>query len=233
MTSYNRDYWMSFGAHQKASVGDIKFSAVNYDHLGWILCNGALLNVDDFQFLFNMIGYSFGGSGAQFRLPNPAGRVPGVIGTGYDDNVPTSTMTTYLGQSLGEYQHRLTIPEMPSHNHGVNPAISSIAANNSTSIVSITINDPTHTHSYTTVGNTPVYTASPGNMSGNGTGATTGASATGVTLNNGTHAHTLNPSGEDKFHNNVQPTLFIGNMFIYTGLPRYGASVYQTGKNLW
>lgn len=233
MTSYNRDYWMAFTAHQKASVGDIKFSAVNYDHLGWKLCDGSSLEIDQFQFLFNMIGYSFGRDGDRFKLPNPGGRVPGIVGIGIDDNSPVSTMSTFLGQSIGEYQHRLTIPEMPSHNHGVNNTIPQTAANNETSVVNITINDPQHSHSYTTVGNTPTYTASPGNMSGNGTGATTDPSATGVTLNNGVHSHTLNPAGGDEYHNNVQPTLFIGNMFIYTGLPRYGASVYQTGSNLW
>ena len=106
MTSYNRDYWMAFGAHQKATVGDIKFSAVNYSHLGWILCDGSTLNVSDFQFLFNVIGYSFGGSGNQFILPNPGGRVPGAIGIGTDANV--SSLSSFLGQTIGEYNHLLT-----------------------------------------------------------------------------------------------------------------------------
>jgi microcystin-dependent protein len=83
---------MAFGAHQKPTVGD-------YSHLGWILCDGSTLNVSDFQFLFNVIGYSFGGSGSQFVLPNPGGRVPGAIGTGSDQN--RSTLTTVLGDSIG------------------------------------------------------------------------------------------------------------------------------------
>ena len=230
MTSYNRDYWMAFGAHQKPSVGDIKFSAVNYSHLGWILCNGALLNVEDFQFLFNMIGYSFGGSGTQFRLPNPGGRVPGIVGIGQDDNSPVSTMSTFLGQSIGEYQHRLTIPEMPSHNHGVNGSITQNALNNSTSVVTTGITNLTHNHGLDLARN--------GVTSGVGTadvvvgGGSDTNTANVVMVDNG-HAHVLNPAGGDLFHNNVQPTLFIGNMFMYTGLPLYGASVYQTGSNLW
>jgi microcystin-dependent protein len=223
---------MAFGAHGKPTVGDIKFSAVNYSHLGWILCDGSTLNVADFEFLFNVIGYSFGGSGTSFILPNPAGRVPGAIGIGNDANV--SSLSSFLGQTIGEYEHVLTIPEMPRHNHGVNNSITQDSNNNSTSVVAITVNDPGHTHSYTAPGNQRAYDIiSPANQNIGTVGSTTGSNVTGITLNNGTHAHTLNPAGGDTSHNNVQPTIFMGNMFIYTGLPRYGASVYQTGKNIW
>jgi len=219
---------MAFTAHQKASVGDIKFSAVSYSHLGWILCDGSTLNVADFQFLFNVIGYSFGGSGTQFILPNPAGRVPGVIGIGNDANL--STMSTVLGQSIGEYVHQLTIPEMPIHNHGVNGSIAQNASNNSTSVVATGITNLTHSHGLDLNNN--------GVTSGVGTanvvvGGGSDTNTANVVMVDPGHAHVLNPAGGDRAHNNVQPTLFMGNMFIYTGLPRYGASVYQTGKNLW
>lgn len=52
---------------------------------GWMACNGAMLPVAQFQPLFSLIGYAYGGSGAAFALPNLAGRrivggTPGVIG---------------------------------------------------------------------------------------------------------------------------------------------------------
>jgi hypothetical protein len=54
-----------------------------------------------------------------------------------------------------------------------------------------------------------------------------------MTLINGVHAHTLNPAGLDQYHNNIQPTIGMGNMFIYSGLPQHGSYPYTTGKNLW
>lgn len=40
---------------------------------GWLLCDGALYNVADYPVLFAVIGYSYGGSGAQFAVPNLVG----------------------------------------------------------------------------------------------------------------------------------------------------------------
>jgi len=249
MTSYNRDYWMAFGAHQKPTVGDMKFSAAQYDHLGWLICDGSTKNVSEFQFLFNVIGYSFGGSGAQFNLPNPAGRVPGAIGTGADSI--SSTFTIALGDKIGEYQHQLTIPEMPSHNHGVAGG-GQVSTNNSTSVVSITLNDTLHSHTNNATGPTPTgngYGLAYQNGSNTQNGSvnngnepnlyqpllplTIDSAYTGNTLSNGVHAHTLNPAGLDKYHNNVQPTIGMGNMFIYSGRPLVGSYPYTTGKNLW
>lgn len=37
---------------------------------GWFLCNGAGKNTNDYPFLFRMIGYTYGGSGGTFNLPD-------------------------------------------------------------------------------------------------------------------------------------------------------------------
>jgi len=241
MTSYNRDYWMAFGAHQKATVGDMKFSVTNYDHMGWMKCDGRTLNTEDFRFLFNVIGHSFGGSGNQFQLPNPAGRVPGVVGTGRDSNPVYSTITMTLGSNIGEYQHKLLMGEMPSHNHGVD-GVNQISTNKSTSVVSITVNDPTHNHTGTTdaagwaaadVAITPGLDRGADNRDNHTHTFTTSNSFTGITLNNGDHAHTLNPAGMDQYHNNIQPTLPMGNMFIYNGLPLWGVTPYGLTSTIW
>lgn len=41
---------------------------------GWLLCNGASVLVATYQDLFNNIGYTHGGSGANFNLPDLSGR---------------------------------------------------------------------------------------------------------------------------------------------------------------
>jgi microcystin-dependent protein len=52
---------------------------------------------------------------------------------------------------------------------------------------------------------------------------TTGSSFTGVTTNN---------NGGSNAHNNMQPTLFLGNLFIYSGKPFYANYPFTAGTNL-
>lgn len=200
MGSYFRDYY-SPKATQRPTVGDTKFSAVGVDHMGWMLCDGRSLSTADYNFLFQVIGYRFGGSGNQFTLPDMRGRVPGAIGSG------PGLSTRRLGDISGTETHTLTIPQMPSHNH--------------------TITDPGHTHSY--VNN--VNNQSTDNAFGTESAAdnadlaqTTGSSTTGITVNN---------TGGGLPHNNMQPTLFLGNTFIYCGKHKVGSYAYTTDTNLF
>lgn len=204
-------------------------SAVGIDHQGWLLCDGRLLSRTDFTFLFNVIGYQFGGSGNQFALPSPAGRVPGIIGTG------SGLTTRTMGDSVGEETHTLTIAEMPSHNHGTD-ASDTVIGNNLTGLAgghTHTIDDPTHTHSYTAANDTNTGYAAvteDDNVFKDAVGGTTGASATGITVDAvGDHQHSIATQGGDDPHNNMQPTLFVGNMFIYSGKTNYGNYPYTAG----
>jgi hypothetical protein len=43
---------------------------------GWLLCNGASVSTTTYATLFAVIGYTFGGSGASFTLPNYTNRMP-------------------------------------------------------------------------------------------------------------------------------------------------------------
>jgi microcystin-dependent protein len=76
---------------------------------GYLLCQGQSLSTTTFGNLFNVIGYTYGGSGSSFSLPNLQNRVP--VGKGPDAEFDV------LGETGGAKTHTLTIAEMPSHNH--------------------------------------------------------------------------------------------------------------------
>ena len=224
---------------------------VNRDHLGWLKCDGRCLSVQQYYQLWEVIGYSFTPAGQPdtvFYLPNPAGTVPGIAGTGTDSRMSTFSFST--GQQYGEYQHVLTIPEMPAHNHFGNTSTMSTGItilNNSTSIV---LTDPQHAHSYTATNNTNSgvrsvksgITADDSTVNAGTFGATTGSNTTGIYLTDPQHKHNYTDprhyhyfstsyTGGDLPHNNVQPTLTIGNMFIYSGYGRNANG--QTDPLLW
>lgn len=166
-------------------IGDLKHSAQNIDHNGWLKCDGRAISRERYFQLFEVIGTNFGvGDGSNtFNLPDTRGRVLGSIGTG------TGLSSRTLGQNVGSETHTLTTNEIPSHTHGVT--------------------DPGHTHSYVNnVGdqNTDNAFATETAADQVDYNQTTGSSATGITIQN---------TGGGQAHNNMQPTTFIGNVFIF------------------
>jgi microcystin-dependent protein len=75
---------------------------------GYLLCTGQSVSTTTFASLFSAIGYTYGGSGGFFNVPNLQNRVP--VGKG------TGTFAT-LNSTGGSETHTLTVAEMPSHNH--------------------------------------------------------------------------------------------------------------------
>jgi microcystin-dependent protein len=52
-------------------IGDIQLFAYNFVPMGWLLCNGAVLQIMQNQALFSLISNKFGGNGSTtFALPN-------------------------------------------------------------------------------------------------------------------------------------------------------------------
>lgn len=74
---------------------------------GWLLCDGSSVATATYPALFTALGYTYGGAGANFNLPNMVSRFP--------RGVATQTAATGGADSL-----TLTTAEMPSHTHTVN-----------------------------------------------------------------------------------------------------------------
>ena len=150
---------------------------------GWLFCYGQSLSTATYANLFSFLGYTYGGSGSLFNVPDLRGRV--VAGqddmggssanrlTGASGGVNGDT----LGAAGGDEGHQLTEAELAAHTHGAG--------------------------SYQT---TPTYgggdgssgrifsTVDEANVGGTVTVSVTGSSGS---------------SGSDAEHNNVQPTMIL------------------------
>lgn len=212
MTSAYRSVF-NLSAHQRPTVGDQKMSYTGVDHMGWLVCDGRALSTETYALLFGVIGYTFGGSGNTFNLPDFRGCVPGMAGQPQFSN--SANPATYtIGQRTGEQIHVLTISEMPAHKHG------SVDVTGNTNGDGVTSNNGLHNHTGTTdpagyaASNTSVQEPVSGTNVADDTGSHT---HTFTTTSNGLHNHVIGSTGGSQAHNNMQPTLFAGNMFIYSG----------------
>jgi microcystin-dependent protein len=100
--------------------GDIKWVAYNVvagsEPTGWLLCDGRTsLSTTTYAALFAKLGYTHGGSGAAFGIPDMRGKAPIGIGQG---TYAGATLRT-IGQTGGEETHVTSVAEMPAHAHTI------------------------------------------------------------------------------------------------------------------
>lgn len=109
-------------------VGSLQAYAGASAPTGWLLCDGTSYSTSAYPELYSVLGYTYGGSGANFNVPDLRGRMPMGAGTGAGLNssgtgAPSGTaMTTRTrGQWGGEETHLNTAAEsgMPQHGHGI------------------------------------------------------------------------------------------------------------------
>jgi len=171
-----------------------------------------------FPYLFNAIGYTFGGSAGTFKLPDGRGRVTGNVNTatigGPLDMNGNPISQRPFGTITGEETHILSVAEMPTHNHG------GVTGTSTTGI----------THNAT--GPTP---GGGGNGNGYGLIYQDGNNTMNASVNVGNepnlyqsigalvltdpgHSHTIANQGSSAAHNNMQPTVYMGNLFVYSGM---------------
>jgi len=102
-------------------IGQIQAFGFNFAPMGWALCNGQLLSIQQYTALFSLIGATYGGNGTtNFAVPDLQGRVAISQGAGTGLTVRT------MGNKSGDENVGLTTNQMPQHNHTV--AASSSAA---------------------------------------------------------------------------------------------------------
>lgn len=194
--------WVSI---KPLEVGDLKYSIRSDDHNQWMNCDGRSLIREKYPRLFEIIGTAFGNdSSTTFNLPDCRGRILGSVGQG----VGLTARTT--GQLIGSETHTLNVAEMPSHIH-----------------TGTTDSSGSHTHTSNAIGgqgNLGLVSAN-GNNTVIDTDSSSGelnvwTTPQALTINSsGTHIHnfTTGSTGSGTAFNIMQPTLFIGNVFIYTG----------------
>lgn len=191
------------------TTGDVKLTFRHVAGSGWLLFNdttfgsaasGATSRSDSYQALYLLLWANIsdtyapvtgGRSGTALAdwlankpmaLPKMLGRALAIAGSG------TGLTARSLGEAMGAETTTLTAAQIPAHSHP-----------NS-------LNDPGHTHSYTTPIpiNVMQPSGSPGSMSTATT--TTGSNTTGITITN------ANNTGGGGAHTNMQPTSFLNAM---------------------
>jgi len=166
-------------------IGDVKHSVRSDDHAGWLKCDGRAVSRATYGDLFLTIGITFGAGNGTTTFNLPDAQGRVLGGVG----TGTGLSARSQGQKVGAETHTLTSAEMPEHSHDVT--------------------DPGHSHGYFNNTNdaSPAVSLSTMDVADNAdVSATTGSSITNITID---------PTGGGGAHNNMQPTLFIGNVFIF------------------
>jgi microcystin-dependent protein len=95
-----------------AYIGEIRAFGFNFATDAWLPCNGQILNANQYQALYAVIGNQFGGTPTStFALPNLCGYVPAGL-----------TAASPLGQRQGTESQALTLDAIASHSHAAAPS---------------------------------------------------------------------------------------------------------------
>lgn len=104
-------------------IGSIMLWPLDYAPQGWLLCNGQMLNLRQYQALYSLLGTKYGGDGVNtFALPDLRSRVP--IGAGQGAGLENYN----LAQKGGAERVTLDVNQMPVHNHSMGVVSASMPA---------------------------------------------------------------------------------------------------------
>ena len=95
-------------ANQQAGlpIGSVAMFAGATAPVNWLICDGSsLATTGTYAGLFGIIGYTYGGSGANFNLPNLV------------QNFPLGAGANPIGTTGGTFSYTLSVANMPPHTH--------------------------------------------------------------------------------------------------------------------
>lgn len=99
-------------------IGSIRAVGFNFAEQGWLLCDGRTYQIAQYQALFAVIGFTYGGNGSTlFAVPDLRGRA--VAGDNPSNQNPFGILINQ-GMMLGSEQITLLTSQMPAHNHIIN-----------------------------------------------------------------------------------------------------------------
>lgn len=164
---------------------------------GFLLCNGASVSTSTYANLFSVIGYTFGGSGSAFLLPNYLDRMP----------IGVNSIAVAIGATGGSSSTTLSVDNLPSHSHSAS----------STSSSSSSVSDPGHSHSVNSAYNGPSSsTASTYSSASTATSFNTNTATTGISVSTTTTTNTtIGNTGSGTAATTISPYLGI-NFIIKT-----------------
>ncbi len=181
-------------------LGPLPWSGVTAP-AGWLLCDGTSYLVATYPALFAAIGYTHGGFGLNFNVPDTRGRfVLGLNTSGSGVNRVNRTQAQNLGQISGDENVILGTSQLPSHSHSAN--ISGSGSHVHTG--AFTNFTPNHTHS-TSPASSIVLTPGGGSVTGGG-GGTQQANLSIAPGGGHNHSVTVPSTGSTHTH-----TIVIGN----------------------
>src|SRR5262245_39204611 len=94
-------------------VGQLALMPYGFVPSGWFECDGRVLNTQAQSRLFGVIGYTYGGSGTAFNLPDFRGRAMVCRGA------QPGGGTYEIGQTGGVEAVAMSPVTMPSHTHAL------------------------------------------------------------------------------------------------------------------
>jgi len=92
-------------------MAQMQLFAFDWAPVDWARCDGQLLQINQFQALYSLLGTMYGGNGTTtFALPDTRGRV-----LMHDD----ASIGYFVGQRVGVEHVTLSVSELPAHRHNV------------------------------------------------------------------------------------------------------------------
>lgn len=101
-----------------APVGSVVMWTTNTPPSGWLLCDGTSVLTSAYAALFAIVGYTFGGTGGSFTLPNFNNRFP--VGSG--DSYALAATGGSANAVVVSHTHTATVTD-PGHRHTANSQV--------------------------------------------------------------------------------------------------------------